>query len=75
MQTKSWNNQIQIAFTAVHTYQAMDPALTHFDQQLGLIISTSGSSHLLRAHNENKSFPPLECPGECKACNCDDDID
>jgi len=56
------------------SYKAMDP-LTHFDQQLGLIISTSVSSHLLRAHNKNKTLPPLECPGHCEACNCEDDID
>ena len=55
------------------SYQAMDP-LAHFDQQLGLIISTLVSSHLLRAHDENKALPPLECRGECDACNCDDDI-
>ena len=57
------------------SYKAMDP-LTHFDQQLGLIISTSVSSHLLRAHNKNKTLPPLECPGhcDCEACNCEDDM-
>ena len=39
----------------------MDP-LTHFDQQLGLLIfiSTSISSHLSRAYNKNTSLPPLE---------------
>ena len=52
------------------SYQAMDP-LAHFDQQLGLIISTSVSSHLLRRDNKNKPLPPLERPGECEACNCD----
>ena len=54
------------------SYKAMDPKI-HFEQQLGLIISTSVSSHLLRAHNKNKSLPPLQCPGHCEACNCDDD--
>ena len=49
--------------------------MTHFDQQLGLIISSSVSSHLLRAHNKNKALPPLECPGNCTGCDCDNDLD
>ena len=35
------------------SYKAMDP-LTHYNQQMGLIISTSISSHLLRAHEKKQ---------------------
>ena len=51
------------------SYKAMDP-WTYFDQELGLVISTAISSHLLRAHNKNKALPPLECPGvSCEICS------
>src|SRR5210317_750893 len=36
-----------------NSYKAMNP-WTYFDQELGLVISTAISSHLLRAHNKNK---------------------
>ena len=42
------------------SYKAMDP-MKYFQQQLGLIISKALSSHLIRAHNKNKSRRPLEC--------------
>ena len=44
------------------SYKCMDP-WTHFDQQLGLVISTAISSHLLRAHNRMTSRRPMECTG------------
>jgi hypothetical protein len=44
------------------SYKAMDPK-THFDQQLGLVISTAISSHLLRAHAKNQSKHPMQCTG------------
>ena len=46
------------------SYKAMDP-MRYFQQQLGLTISKAISSHLIRAHNKNKSKRPLEC-------KCDD---
>ena len=58
-----------------NSFKAMDP-WTYFDQELGLIISTAISSHLLRAHNKDKALPPLECPGEeCNVCHSDEDED
>ena len=51
------------------SYQAMDP-WTHFDQQLGLVISTAVSSHLLRAHFKNDSTPHI-CPGACDCFCCE----
>ena len=48
------------------SYKAMDP-MRYFQQQLGLVISKAISSHLIRAHNKNKSKRPLEC-------KCDTDI-
>ena len=44
------------------SYKATDPK-THFDQQLGLVISTAISSHLLRAHAKNQSKHPMRCTG------------
>lgn len=49
------------------SYKAMDPRV-HFDQKLGLLISTAISSHLLRAHFKNDSSPHI-CPG-AKKCVC-----
>ena len=39
------------------SYKAMDPR-THFDQTLGLIMSTSITSHLLRAHKRVRTLQP-----------------
>ena len=33
----------------------------YFDQELGLVISTAISSHLLRAYGRNSKLRPLEC--------------
>ena len=56
------------------SYKAMDP-WSYFNQQLGFVISTAISSHILRAHNKNQSNAPLCCPGaaECDHCHFDDD--
>ena len=47
------------------SYKAMDPG-TDFDQSMGLAVSTSIVSHLLRAHNRVSSLRPTDC-------NTDDD--
>ena len=56
------------------SHKAMDPA-TYFDQQLGLVISTAVSSHLLRAHNKNKSGRPMECTGDDALAELEEGVD
>ena len=55
------------------SYKAMDP-WSYFNQQLGFVISTAISSHILRAHNKNQSNAPICCPGaaECDHCHFND---
>ena len=45
-----WNQQHPNTFYG-DSYHTMNPA-SHFEQNLGLVISTAISSHLLRAHNK-----------------------
>ena len=52
-------------------HNAMTPT-RYFDQQLGLVISTAISSHILRAHNKNKTKPPIQCHVS-KECQCEYD--
>ena len=47
----------------------MDPK-THFDHELGLIISQAVSSHLIRAHNKNRRKKPVVCQVDVD-CECD----
>lgn len=56
------------------SYKAMDP-WSYFDQQLGFVMSTALSSHILRAHNKNQSGAPVRCPGpaDCDCCHFDDE--
>ena len=42
------------------SHHATSPS-RHFDQELGLVISTAISSHLLRAYDKNAKLRPLEC--------------
>ena len=51
------------------SYHAMDPR-THFQQKLGLVISTSISSHLLCAYSKIYSVPPISCQ-ENSTCKYD----
>ena len=62
---KSENNQILTALQRFIPSYIMDP-LTHFDQQLGLIISTLVSSHLLRAHDKKQSSSTIGMPGRMR---------
>jgi hypothetical protein len=51
------------------SYRAMTPSV-YFDQQFGLVISSAISSHLIRAHNKNKTKKPVRC-GVDKECKCE----
>ena len=51
------------------SHRATTPSMW-FNKQLGLVISTSVSAHLIRAHNKNKSKKPVQC-GADKDCPCD----
>ena len=51
------------------SHRATTPSMW-FNKQLGLVISTSVSAHLIRAHNKNKSKKPVRC-GADKDCPCD----
>jgi hypothetical protein len=51
------------------SYRAMTPTI-YFEQQLGLVISSAVSSHIIRAHNKNKRKPPVQC-GVDKECKCE----
>jgi hypothetical protein len=42
-----------------------------FDQEFGLITSSAIASHILRAHNKNRSKPAVQCCVS-KDCHCDD---
>ena len=52
------------------SFHAMTPS-RWFDQEFGLITSSAIASHILRAHNKNRSKPAVQCCVS-KDCNCDD---
>ena len=45
-----------------------------FDQEFGLITSSAIASHVLRAHNKNKSKPAVRCLVS-EECHCDDKLE
>ena len=51
------------------SYLAMTPT-KYYEQQIGLVISTAVSSHLLRAHNKNRTKGPVKCMIDPE-CRCD----
>ena len=53
------------------TYKAIDPQ-SYFNQDLGVVMSTAVSSHLLRADDKISNFKPTPC-SETKGCRCDPD--
>ena len=55
------------------SYMAMTPS-AHFNQKMGLVISSAVSSHLLRAHNRNKQLKPVKCMVD-SACSCEGKFD
>ena len=63
-----WNQQHPNTFYG-DSYHTMNPA-SHFEQNLGLIISTAISSHLLRAHNKLRYSKPVSCMDN-EDCRCD----
>ena len=51
------------------SFRAMTPS-AWFDQEFGLITSSAIASHILRAHNKNKSKPAVRCLVS-EECHCD----
>ena len=45
-----------------------------FDQEFGLITSSAIASHILRAHNKNKSKPAIKCLVS-EECHCDNKLE
>ena len=69
VQTNFGDQLIRIYTTGTHTKQCATPT-TYFDQHLGLVISTAVSSHIIRAHNKNKTKKPILCLVD-KECACE----
>ena len=55
------------------SYHAMSPR-RWFDHELGLITTTAIASHLIRAHNKNRTKPAVRCLVS-EDCRCDDKLE
>ena len=55
------------------SFRAMTPS-AWFDQEFGLITSSAIASHILRAHNKNKSKPAIQCLVS-EECHCDNKLE
>jgi len=55
------------------SFRAMTPS-AWFDQEFGLITSSAIASHILRAHNKNKSKPAVQCLVS-EECHCDNKLE
>ena len=55
------------------SYHALSPS-RWFDHELGLITTTAIASHLIRAHNKNRTKAAVQCLVS-KECQCDEKLE